>query len=189
MSGETVGWANTVFWGQGGFPGFSATLLYGIHDKVDLGARFAFTYGDAETPRVLYPGLKAQGIARVQLFDAGIIRFAMRIEPGVAVRFVSRPAYAGGTFTQFGLALPVGFEVGIPINRTFVLNVGFDVPLLIVFGDGSDTIVPILMGGGFEYFFDPALSVTLALKAGPQIYRTGGTDLGLNALFGVAAKF
>jgi hypothetical protein len=189
MSGETVGWGNTVFWGQAGFPGFSATLLYGIHDKVDLGARLSFTYGDGETPRVLYPGLKAQGIARVQLFDAGSVRFALRIEPGVAIRFISRPPYAGGTFTQFGLALPGGIELGFPINRYVALSAGIDVPLLIVFGDKSDVFVPILMAGGIEYFFDPELALTLALKAGPQIYKTGGSDFALNALLGIAAKF
>ncbi len=190
MSGETTGYGNTVFWGQGGFPGFSATLLHGIADKVDLGGRFSFTYGYGETPSAIYPGLKAQGVARVQLADTGKVRFALHFEPGMVMYFISRPAFFGGTYTQVGIALPAGLEIGIPISREVVFNVGMDIPLFIVFGDASGAVVPILFGGGVEYFFDPKLALTFALKGGPQIYtRGGGADFGLNALLGIAMKF
>ena len=189
MSGETVGYDNTVFWAQAGFPEISAALLYGILEKVDLGARVSFNYADGETPAVIYPGFKAQGIVRAQLFDTGAVRVGLRFEPGVVMRFISRPAFAGGTYTQFGLALPGGVEIGIPVNRRVAFSFGLDVPLLIVFGDKSDTIVPILFGAGIEYFFDPRVAVTLALRGGPQVYRTGGADFGLNALLGIAVKY
>ncbi len=190
MSGETTGYNNTVFWGQGGFPGFSATLLHGITDKVDLGGRLSFTYGYGETPSSIQPGLKAQGVARFQLADTGKVRFALHFEPGMVMYFISRPAFFGGTYTQVGIALPGGVEIGIPINREVVFNVGMDIPLFIVFGDLSGAVVPILFGGGVEYFFDPKLALTFALKGGPQIYtRGGGADFGLNALLGIAMKF
>ena len=51
-------------------------------------------------------------------------------------------------------------------------------------------VLPVLFGGGIEYFFERNLALTFQLKMGPMIFtRDGSSDFDLQALMGLAFRF
>lgn len=182
LSGETVGSGRTVFHGQVGFPGLSATLLHGNSDKVDLGGRFSFNYGQEGIVDAINPGLKLQGLMRINLAKSGKVNVGLALEPGVLFYF-----YGGGT--DIGMAIPLKLAVGIPASSALMINVGMDLPLWIRFNRGSTVVIPILFGGGLEYAIDQSLMATFNLRMGPSIATAGGgTSFTLESLIGIAVK-
>lgn len=181
LSGETVGSGRTVFHGQVGFPGLSATLLHGNSDKVDLGGRFSFNYGEEGLVDAINPGLKLQGLMRINLVKSKV-NVGLALEPGVFFYF-----YGGGT--DIGMTIPIKLAVGIPASSALMINVGMDLPLAVKFNRGSTVIIPILFGGGLEYAIDQSLMATFNLRMGPSIFtRGGGTAFTLESLIGIAVK-
>ena len=100
--------------------------------------------------------------------------------------YSSSSSYSG---TVFGITTPVGLEFGIPVQSNFLLNAKVSVPLTFTFGDvNGGTIVPVMLGVGIEYRFQPRLSLIGDLAAGPIFYVNSGTEFGLQAQVGVAYK-
>jgi hypothetical protein len=189
LGADTVGEGNTVFSGQAGWPGLSLAVLRGVLPRVDLGGRFTFNYGQEGLVERVEPGIKFQGYSRLKLLQLDTVALAATFQPGLLFYFPEGD-------TQVGLTLPVGLVVGIPVGSTLMVNVGLEVPFHVYFGEGGGAVVPVLVGGGLEYFFDRNLAVTASVRMGPSLVPGAGKGLGgkeayftLETLLGVAVKF
>ncbi len=181
-SGYTLGAGNTVLAGQVGWPGISATLLHGATSNFDIGGRFGFNYGFEGLVRDVQPGLRLQGVARINLLDTQRLGLALEFAPGPFFYFYR-------LFTAVGLALPVKLSLGIPVGSAVMINAGMDVPMFVVFGGGSFFAVPLLFGGGVEYFVSRDLAVTFNVKMGPMfITNDRRAGFALEALLGIAVR-
>lgn len=181
LSGQTMGAGRNAFYGQVGFPGLSLNLLHGASDKVDIGGRFAFNYSQEGVVNIIDPGIKLQGLVRLNLARSRL-SFALEFEPGVNFYF------HGGGNTDIGMLMPINFVVGIPAGSALVINARMDMPLQVYFGE--TVVIPILFGGGLEYFIDQSLNVNFKLMMGPSIATAGGNAyFTLQSQFGVAIRF
>jgi hypothetical protein len=181
LAPDTVGTGRNVFYGQAGFPGLSFNILHGMSDKVDIGGRFAFNYAQEGVVDAIDPGLKLQLLTRLELAKSKV-SVGVEFEPGVAFYF------HGTRNTWIGMLMPVNLVVGIPASSALVLNAGIDLPLQVYFG--KSVVIPILFGGGLEYFIDQRLNVNFNLKMGPSIFTEGGGALfTLESQIGVAYAF
>ena len=181
LSGQTMGSGRTAFYGQAGFPGLSLNLLHGVNEKVDLGGRFAFNYSQEGVVDIIDPGLKLQGLVRINLAKSRL-NFALEFEPGVNFYFHGRGN------TDIGMLMPINFVVGIPAGSNLMINARMDMPLQVYFGE--TVIIPILFGGGLEYFINNSLNINFKLMMGPSIATAGGNAyFTLQSQFGVAIRF
>lgn len=180
QSAKTVGSGQTVLVGKVGWPGLSLGVLHGLMPKLDVGARFSFNYAFEGMTYPLWPGLKLQGLLRLAILEGDRVNLGLTFEPG--------PYFYFGPSTVAGLALPVGFVLGLPISSALTLNIGIDVPLHVRFGPFGDLHVPILGGAGAEYFIDHGLAVTLNTRMGPTLVAYRTATFTFEALLGVAWK-
>lgn len=186
FSGQTVGNNANVISGQVLWPGLSAQFTHGATDKFDIGARLTLiNYAFEGRVRDLVPGMKLQAVTRFGLLQKGKLNLGAEFAPGLML-------YFPGGRSQFGLALPLRLTAGIPIGAAMMVNFGMDLPMFVVFGTRGETgfHLPILFGGGLEYFIDRRLSASFNIKMGPSIYtRFGTAEFAMDALFGVAYRF
>lgn len=192
-TGETVGTNNTVVHFQAGWPGVSATLLHGYTPTVDVGAIFSFNYGYEGDVNVVHPGFKLQGLGKATLIDDPKYNLGVWFAPGVLTYFFGNNCTFGfctGVGTLFGLAFQTGLIFGLPVTNVVNVAFNFDLPMFVTFGDFGSFTIPILFGGGVEYFLEKNMALTFNLRAGPMIFAKSGygTDFALQALFGLALK-
>ncbi|MFN0064201.1 MAG: hypothetical protein ACKVPX_16970 [Myxococcaceae bacterium] len=183
-SAKTLGSGTTALYFQAGYPGISAAILAGQSAKFDLGGRFSFLYG-AEYITNIAPGLRLQGILRFLLGQNGRMRAGLEFEPGLYTYF---NRFGGATF---GIFLPLKFTIAFFVIPELAVHAGIDLPLAFNVISSFFAAIPILMGGGMEYFATPNVSLTLRLRFGPSIIATqpgAFVTLGLDALFGVALR-
>lgn len=192
-SGQTVGSGADVVSGQVGWPGLSLQYLHGATSRFDLGVKLTpINYGfEGITNRVM-PGIKIQAVARLGLVEQSRFNLGLEFAPGPMFYFPP----GRNSQTLIGLSLPVRLMAGIPIGSAIMANLGLDVPFFVTFGNNSSVTIPILFGGGVEYFIDRHLEVSFNLKMGPAIYtsnfdtfRYGSADFDLEALIGVGYRF
>ncbi len=165
---------------QLGWPGLSATYLHSVSPKFDAGARFTFNYG-YEGVTTVNAGLKLQALAKINLVDTGRLAAALTFSPGAFVYFT------GGTV--FGITMPVGVVLGIPVGDAITLNFGMDAPFNVRFVGGGQFDLHLLFGGGLEYAIDRNLMLTLNTRFGPAInFNSGSGQFAFDALMGVAFK-
>jgi len=188
LTGETVGNNNNVVHVQAGWPGISATLLHGYTPTVDVGGIFTFNYGVEGDVNSVHPELKLQGLAKATLMDTSKYNLGVWFAPGPLLAFL--PSGFGVTGTTFGISFATGLIFGLPINNMVNVAFNFDLPMFVLFGDYGTFVVPILFGGGVEYFLEKNMALTFNLRMGPIIYTKSGfgTDFDLMALFGLAFK-
>ena len=198
LSGETVGANSTVFMGQVGWPGVALTLLHGATNTVDVGGRLTFNYGEEGIVSNVVPGVKIQAVFRVKLLDTGALKLGLEFAPGPLFYFYGQNRYCdafgcyydGGSGTEVGLALPFQLNFGLPLGSAFIANFGVWIPMWVTFGAGGGLVLPLLFGGGFEYFLNSHLALNFNLHLGPAIYTDiGSTTLELDAMFGIAYRF
>jgi hypothetical protein len=184
-SGKTVGDGNTFLHVQGGWPGLSAGLLHGINSTTDIGGRFSFNYGlGGDFSGELTPSLQLQGLSRITLLDTAKYNLGLEFNPGLGIWF-----FSNGGGAHFGLTLPVNLVFGIPVSSSVMATAGIDLPLLIIFADSSLVALPILFGGGFEYYIDQNMAFTFKLRMGPFIgISNSGTDFAADILAGIAIR-
>ncbi len=183
LTGRTVGLGSTVLDAGVGWPGIHARLLHGINEKVDVGGRLTFNYafeGLVNSPIV--PGLKLEGELRVGLVDTE--RINMALNAGLGPFFYFSPGIVG---TVVGLTIPIGLQLGIPVSSALNVAFGLDFPMFVTFGRFGQFALPILIGGGIEYFIDQNLAVQLLVQMGPTI-RDGRADFTLDAKIGIAYR-
>lgn len=161
LSGKTVGNGSTVIQGQLGWPGLSGTLLIGVAPKLDLGGKLTFNYGEEGIVTRVVPGLKLQGVLRVELLETSRINLGLKFEPGPIFYF------EGPNTTRIGLALPIGLTLGIPVGSAVMVNAGLDLPMYVFFGPDGGLNFPIMVGGGMEYFISHNLAINFNLRMGP----------------------
>lgn len=190
LTGRTVGANDTALHIQGGWPGISATLLHGVSPTVDLGGIFTFNYGVEGIVTDVEPGIKLQAVARVLLTDTGKLNVGFNFAPGPLFYFGR--SYCGRfgcqSDTLVGLTLPLALVFGVPVSSAANVDFGFEIPFWVYFTQGGGAVIPILFGGGVEYFFERNLAVTFNMRMGPAIYSRGGADFDLQALMGLAVK-
>jgi hypothetical protein len=187
LSGRTVGQGNTAFVGQVGWPGISASLLHGGTDRFDIGGRFGFNWGVQRMVEFVEPGISLSVLTKLNLIDTGRFNLGMTFEPG--------PFFIFGDFgNDVGMDLPIGLQVGIPVGNALMLHGGVDLPLFVTFGDNGGLWVPVLFGGGLEYFIDRSLAVTFKVRMGPTFspYENRGgntvTYFALESMIGLAVR-
>ena len=195
LSGDTVGSGNNVFSAQIGWPGISLSLLHGVGSNFDFGGKFSFNYGEEGIVTSTVPGVKIQAVMRLKLLQSNKLNFGIDFEPGPLFyffgnRFCDRfGCYYPGE-TEVGLALPIDFNFGIAVGSAFMTNFGVWVPMWVTFGPSGGLVLPVLVGGGFEYFIDSKLALSFNLHLGPAIDTYGGyAYLQLDAMFGVHLRF
>ncbi len=178
MAGQTVGESRTVLTGQAAFPGITAGLLRGVHSRVDVGARVSFNYGVEGSIRTIAPELKLQAVGRALLYGSPRVNLGVEFAPGVLTVVQDPQVWA--------LSLPVALTVGIPVGSALQLHAALECPLWFDF-EKLHLRVPVLAGGGAEYFLDRNLALTLNLRMGPTLQTWEGTGaFTLQTLLGVA---
>ena len=211
ITGETLGEGATAVHLQAAWPGLSVTVAHGYSPSFDFGGTFTFNYSYEGDVRAAYPGLKLQGYLKATLLDKRQYNIGLSFAPGILTYFFGQTFctplalgtqtefgyyWVGGNVctgggTQFGLTFPVGLTFGIPARHDLNIAFTFDVPFFVTFGDFGTATVPILFGGGVEYFLDRSKALTFNLRTGPMIFTKSGygSDFTLQALVGLALKF
>src|SRR5262249_51535536 len=95
----------------------------------------------------------------------------------------------GGGGTQYGVTLPTGLVFGVTVSDKVKIALNLDVPFFVTFGDYGTPTIPILFGGGVEYFLDRSTALTFTLRTWPMIFRKYGTDCTFEALLGVGYRW
>jgi hypothetical protein len=182
LSGKTVGQGSTVVGGEAGWPGLSGTVLHGVAPNLDLGARLTFNYDFQGVVTEIAAGLKLNGLMRLALLENSRFNLALEFAPGPLF-------YFPGRFVVTGIDLPVAFVLGLPVGSTVMLNLGLDFPMYAVFSTGGGFYLPILIGGGLEYFIDQKIAVSFNTRMGPTITSNRSTAVfTLEALIGVGYR-
>ncbi|MFY2561343.1 hypothetical protein ACN469_27325 [Corallococcus terminator] len=183
LAADTLGRGNTAFSGQIGWPGLTLGVLHGTSERFDIGGKFSFNWGREGWVRDTAPGIKLQAWMRWELARTNKVSFALTFQPGPLFYF-----HDGDT--DVGLALPVAFVVGIPVSSALMVNVGIDMPFHVYFGENIGPVIPILVGGGLEYFIDSRLAATFNLRMGPSLIPDWDeSEFAMEALFGIAYRF
>ena len=183
VGGKTVGRGAAAIDAGIGWPGLHVGTAYGVLSKADMGVRFSFNWGVEGAVKSMHPGIKFQGLLKANLYDKGGLSFALKLEPGFLAYFYSNT-------TLFGFAFPLGMQLGIAAAAPLVLGIHLDVPMFVTFGSGGSFHIPLLMGGGVEYFFSPKFLVNFILKMGPMFNTSGGGAVfAMEAKVGIAYRF
>ena len=136
--------------------------------------------GDVNAPTDA--GIKLQGLARLMLMDSGKYNLGLNFAPGFLIYFAH-------SRTLFGITIPVAAVFGIPVTPVVNIALGADIPFWFYTTQGGGAVIPILFGGGAEYFIDHNMAVTFNLRMGPTIYTNGGTThFDLQALIGLVLR-
>ncbi len=180
--GRMVGDDDTVLHLQVGWPGISATVLHGMSPTLDLGAIFTFNYAVEGLLSNPLPGIKLQGrvgkILCVSLAPGGLVYFGSGNCPG----------RLGCDSNLVGLTVPLALALGMPLNVATNIHFGLEIPFWVYLNQGGGAEVPILLGGGVEYYFERNLAITLNLRMGPAFSSRGNVDFDLKAVTGLAMK-
>jgi opacity protein-like surface antigen len=192
LSGETLGASSTAAFVQGGFPGLTVGALHGLASWLDLGGQFSLSYALEGSTQTFVPGIKAQAVLRAKLFDNGRYNLGLRFSPGPLFAFLGAQCVQGVCYqnglTVVGIALPVELTLGIPVGSAIMLNASLSVPFFAMFPPGGQAVVPILVGGGAEYFIRREVSVSFLTRIGPAI-SSAGSYFELEALLGASYRF
>ena len=181
-SGETVGAGANVAAAAVGYPGLDLRLFHGLDATTDVNAHVGINYAFEGITRGTRFEFTAQvGIRKELLTFGGNMKLAGYFDPGILV------AASPG---QFGIKIPIGVEMGIPLNQKIILNGSLDLPMFFTFGDFNAFYIPLLFGGGIEYLLEPHIAITGKLKLGPTFGTNGfPTSFTMYLLAGAAYKF
>lgn len=173
LSGETIGDGQTSLSAQAGYPGLSLEVLHGTHSRIDVGGAVALNYSLEGSTDTFPPGFKLQGVLRACLVEGHGFNLGLRFSPGPFFYFFNNGQYGTtplpGSYTLAGFSLPLELVAGIPIGSAMVLNAGIEVPFFFYFGPGAGAVIPILAGGGLEYFVSQQFVVSFSTHMGPTI--------------------
>jgi len=210
ITGETIGGGATTVHLQAAWPGISLSVLHGSSPGFDFGGILTYNYNYEGDVRASFPGIKLQGYLKATLLKSSRYNLGLWFAPGVLAYFLGQnycsPIITGthtvdGSFyslanictggggTQYGFAFPAGLVFGVAVSNNFNIALNLDLPFFVTFGDYGSLTVPILFGGGVEYFIDKSTAVTFTLRTGPMIFTKSGSDFTFQALLGVAYKF
>jgi len=186
LGGQSLGEGANALTARVGYPGISVGFLHGATPGVDLGFRVAFNYGYEGLTTTLATGLKGEFLSRFQLIDAGSFNLGLSVGAGLVGYFAS--ASEG-----LGVSVPVGLALGLPVASALTVSITLDAPMFVTFGPFGGLTLPILVGGGLEYFLDKGFAATFDVKMGPALYPAGfragsRADFDFQADLGIALK-
>jgi len=184
IGAKTLAPGANSFEAYAGYPSISAGYLRGVAPGINLGARVGFVYGVEGMFREAGPGFKAQGLVKFRLLDSGMVSMGVVVEPGVL--FHSSFLQGG----RWGLTLPVGFRLGIAASSALQVAITVDVPMWVEFGTFGGFNLPILTGGGVEYFISSDFAAFARARIGPTIRTLGRpTEVTFEGVIGVGYRF
>jgi len=183
LGGKTLAPGSNQLEADVGYPAISASFLRGVAPGFNVGARLGFVYGVEGMVRESGPGFKAQALLKVRLLDNGQVSIGVVFEPG----FFTYSSYLQGA--RVGLALPVGFRLGIAASSALAIGIHVDVPMWVEFGQFGGFNLPILTGGGVEYFITSELAVFARVRVGPTIRTLRPAEVTFDAAVGIAWRF
>lgn len=166
-----------------GYPSISAGYLRGIASGINVGVRVGFVYGVEGMFREVAPGFKAQGLLKLRLLDSGRVSMGLTFEPGLLYH---------STFLQgarVGLTFPIGFRLGIAASSAIAIAVLVDLPMWVEFGTFGGFNLPILTGGGAEYFITSQLAVFVRARIGPTIRTNRPAEVTFEGVLGIGYRF
>lgn len=166
-----------------GYPSISAGYLRGIASGINVGVRVGFVYGVEGMFREAAPGFKAQGLLKLRLLDSGRVSMGLTFEPGLLYH---------STFLQgarVGLTFPIGFRLGIAASSAIAIAVLVDLPMWVEFGTFGGFNLPILTGGGAEYFITSQLAVFVRARIGPTIRTNRPAEVTFEGVLGIGYRF
>ena len=105
---------------------------------------------------------------------------------GINARFVASSALQG---TRGALNLPIGFRFGIAASSALSIGIQIELPMWLEFGPFGGFNLPILTGGGVEYFVTSNLALYLKARVGPTIRTDRPTEVAFDASLGVGYHF
>ena len=210
ITGGTIGGGATSVHLQAAWPGVSLSVLHGASPTFDFGGIFTYNYNYEGDVRASFPGIKVQGYLKATLLKTSRYNLGLWFAPGVLAYFLGQnfcSPIVVGTYTpdvtvqgvtnictgvggtQYGVTFPAGLAFGVSASDKVKLALNLDVPFFVTFGDYGTPTIPILFGGGVEYFLDRSTALTFTLRTGPMIFTKYGTDFTFQALLGVAYNF
>ena len=211
VTGETVGGGATSLHVQAAWPGLSISLLHGSSPGFDFGGVFTFNYNYEGDVRASYRGIKLQGYLKATLLKNPRYNLGLWFAPGMLAYFLGQnfcmPVILGthtvdGSFYSAGTSAMASegrssalrfrqvWSLAYPCGAICNIAFNLDLPVFVTFGDYGSLVVPVLFGGGVEYFLERSTALTFNIRTGPMIFtRSGGTDFAFQALLGLAYKF
>lgn len=183
LGARTAGANGNLLEGSLGWPAASVAYRRGITGSLDLGARASVTSGFEGMVRYVVPGLKFQALVRAKLLDADRVSLGLVFEPGPFAIF---DRFGNGTPC---FAIPFGLRLGVALTDKLNLAVSADVPLWVQFGIGGGANVPLLFGGGLEFFVLPRLALFFRVAMGPTFRPYNIVELTFDAGMGVGWRF
>lgn len=166
-----------------GYPSISAGYLRGISPGINVGGRVGFVYGVEGMFRESGPGFKAQGLLKLRFLDSGRVSLGMTFEPGI----LYHSSYLQGS--RVGLTFPVGFRLGIAASSAIAIAVLVDFPMWVEFGQFGGFNLPILTGGGVEYFITSQFVAFARARIGPTIRTNRPAEVTFEASVGIGYRF
>ncbi len=180
---KTLAPGDTALEAFAGYPSISAGFMRGISPGINIGGRVGFVYGVEGMFREAAPGLKIQGTLKLRFLDSGRVSLGMTFEPGI----VNHWSYLQGSRTF--LALPVGFRLGIVASSAIAIAVLVDFPMWAEFGQFGGFNLPILTGGGVEYFITSQFAAFARARIGPTIRTNRPAEVTFEASVGIGYRF
>lgn len=166
-----------------GYPAISAGFLRGISPGINVGARVGFGYGVEGMFRETAPGLRLQGLLKLRLLDSGKVSLALTAEPG----FLYYSSFLQGA--RVGLTLPVGLRLGIAASSAIAVALLVDLPMWVEFGLFGGFNLPILTGGGVEYFITSQFAAFFRARIGPTIRTGRPAEVTFESSLGIGYRF
>ena len=210
VTGQTIGGGATSIHVQAAWPGISLSVLHGGSPGFDFGGILTYNYNYEGDVRASFPGIKVQGYLKGTLVKTPRYNLGLWFAPGMLAYFLGQnfcTPIVIGTYTpevtvtgvvnsctglggtQYGVTLPAGLVFGVTASDKVKLALNFDVPFFVTFGNYGTPTIPILFGGGVEYFLDRSTALTFTVRTGPMIFTKYGIDFTFQALLGVAYGF
>ena len=164
-SGDTVRSGGNMVYGDFGWPSVGFGWAHGLNDKVDIGVLLHLPYGFEYRPDAITVGLGLRAPIRITPLRTNKVSLQIHVDPGIKFDSFDDLNHR----VLFGLAIPVGLEVGIHLTREATLSFGMEIPFYLNVTDVVYAGLPLLFGPGFEYHIDDHIGLGLNTKFGPSL--------------------
>lgn len=172
-----------IFQGEMGFSGLPRLAYHqSVGGGLSIGAMAAFDYAGNRPKDAFDSSLVFGPTVRFRPLPAG--KLDLGLSGAVALRL---PGQRG---RDVALRVDLEASVGWLVEHRLVVGGGLAMPIAIGIGGVRDVVMdwPLLLGPFVEFHITPPVALTLDVKAGPAFASSGGTEVGLRALMGVAYR-
>lgn len=183
IGARTVAPKEHLLFAEAGFPGINVSFLHGVLPGLSIGHRMGFMYSVEGLTRDVAPGGKLQALLKFRFFDAGRVSLGLTFEPGF---FIASSRLQG---LRGALCLPVGLRLGVAASSALAVGLQVELPMWIEFGPFGGFNLPILTGGGVEYFITSKLAVFAKVRVGPTIRTDRPAEVAFDASLGAGYLF